>query len=82
MLEELIDDDLLLLDKQRAFEEADSDAEEWDNVQVKEFEDIFRVLKKSWSNVDKAFCVYQHMYEDLKKEKTVQSVLLKYFKRQ
>jgi hypothetical protein len=28
MLEELIDDDLLLLDKQRAFEEADSDAEE------------------------------------------------------
>jgi hypothetical protein len=31
---------------------------------------------------NKAFCVYQHMYQDLKKEKTVQSTLLKYFKRQ
>jgi hypothetical protein len=28
---------------------------------------------------DKALCVYQHMYEDLKKEETVQSTLLKYF---
>jgi hypothetical protein len=33
----LTDDDLLLLDQQRAFEEADNDAEERDNVQVKEF---------------------------------------------
>jgi hypothetical protein len=31
---------------------------------------------------DKAFCIYQHMYEDLKKQKTVQSILLKYFERQ
>jgi hypothetical protein len=45
--EELNDDDFLLLDQQMAFEEADNDAEERDNVQVmeftlKEFEDIFR----------------------------------------
>jgi hypothetical protein len=33
-------------------------------------------------DVDKALCIYQHMYEDLKKEKTVQSTLLKYFERQ
>jgi hypothetical protein len=33
----LTDDGLLLLDQQRAFEEADSDAEERDNMQVKEF---------------------------------------------
>jgi hypothetical protein len=31
--------------------------------------------------VDKALCVYQHMYEDLKKEKAVGSTLLKYFER-
>jgi hypothetical protein len=30
-------------------------------------------------DVDKALCVYQHVCEDLKKEKTVQSTLLKYF---
>ncbi|XP_063152245.1 uncharacterized protein LOC134492057 isoform X1 [Candoia aspera] len=36
-LEELTDDDLLLLDQQRAFEEMDNDAEERDNMQVKEF---------------------------------------------
>jgi hypothetical protein len=30
-------------------------------------------------DVNKAICVYQLMYEDLKKEKTVQSTLLKYF---
>jgi hypothetical protein len=29
----------------------------------------------------KAFCVYQHRYEDIKKEKTAQSVLPKYFER-
>jgi hypothetical protein len=45
----LTDDDLLL-DQQRAFEEADSGAEEQDNVQVKEFtlkefEDIFRAVE-------------------------------------
>jgi hypothetical protein len=45
----LTDDDFLLLDQQRAFEEADNDAEERDNVQVKEFtlkesEDIFRTV--------------------------------------
>jgi hypothetical protein len=33
-------------------------------------------------DVDKALCVYQLMYEDLKKEKTVQSAVLKYFERQ
>jgi hypothetical protein len=33
-------------------------------------------------DVGKALCVYQHMYEDLKKEKTVQSTLLKYLGRQ
>jgi hypothetical protein len=33
-------------------------------------------------DVDEAFCVYQHMYEDVKKEKTVQSTLLKCFERQ
>jgi hypothetical protein len=33
-------------------------------------------------DVDKALCVYQHIYEDLKKEKTFQSTLLKYFERQ
>lgn len=33
-------------------------------------------------DLDKALCIYQHMYEDLKKEKTVQSMLLKYFERQ
>jgi hypothetical protein len=93
-------DDLLLLDQQRAFEEA----EERDNIEVKEFtlkefEYIFRYLEvmeqknvnadrsldRSMQNrrdVDKVLCVYQHMYEDLKKEKTVQSTLLKYFERQ
>jgi hypothetical protein len=30
----------------------------------------------------KALFVYQHMYEDLKKQKTVQSTPLKYFERQ
>jgi hypothetical protein len=49
-LEELTDDDLVLVDQQRAFEEANSGAEEWDNVQVKEstlkeFEDIFRAVE-------------------------------------
>jgi hypothetical protein len=29
-------------------------------------------------DMDKALCVYQHMYEDIKKEKTVQSTLRKY----
>jgi hypothetical protein len=33
-------------------------------------------------DVNKALCIYQNMYEDLKKEKTVQSILLKYFERQ
>jgi hypothetical protein len=33
-------------------------------------------------DVGKALCVYQHIYGDLKKEKTVQSTLLKYFERQ
>jgi hypothetical protein len=33
-------------------------------------------------DVDKAFCVYQHRYEDIKKEETVQSALLKYFEGQ
>jgi hypothetical protein len=47
--EELIDDDLLL-DQQRAFEEANNDARERDNVQVKEltfkeFGDIFRPVE-------------------------------------
>jgi hypothetical protein len=47
--EELTVDDLLS-DQQRAFEEADNDAEERDNVQVKEFslkefEDIFRAVE-------------------------------------
>jgi hypothetical protein len=32
-------------------------------------------------DVDKALCVYQQVYEDLKKEKTVQSAI-KYFKKQ
>jgi hypothetical protein len=32
--------------------------------------------------MDKALCIYQHMYENLKKEKTVESILLKYFERQ
>jgi hypothetical protein len=32
-------------------------------------------------DVDIAHCVYQHTYEDLKKEKTVQSTPLKYFER-
>jgi uncharacterized protein YjcR len=94
----------LLLDQQRAFEEANNDAEEQDNVQVKKFtlkelEDIFRAVEvleqkmmDAGSNLDrsmqtrrdkvKALCVYQHMYEDLKKEKTVQSTLLKHFERQ
>jgi hypothetical protein len=30
-------------------------------------------------DVDKVLCFYQHMYEDLKKNKTVQSILQKYF---
>jgi hypothetical protein len=43
----LTDDDLLLLDQRSSFEEADNDAEERDNVQVKEVtlkesEDSFR----------------------------------------
>jgi hypothetical protein len=33
-------------------------------------------------DVGKALCVYQHIYEDSKKKKAVQSTLLKYFKRQ
>ncbi|XP_036597382.1 tigger transposable element-derived protein 1-like [Trichosurus vulpecula] len=33
-------------------------------------------------DVDKALCTYQRMYEDLKKEKTIQSTLLKYFKQE
>jgi hypothetical protein len=33
-------------------------------------------------DVDKALCVYQHRYEDIEKEKTVQSALPKYFERQ
>jgi hypothetical protein len=32
-------------------------------------------------DVDKALCMYQHMYEDLKKKKTVQSTLLNYIER-
>lgn len=48
-LEELTTDDLLL-DQHGAFEEANNDAEEWDNVQLKEFtlkefEDIFRAVE-------------------------------------
>jgi hypothetical protein len=30
-------------------------------------------------DVDKTLCVYQRLYEDLKRGKTVQSTLLKYF---
>jgi hypothetical protein len=82
----LTDDDLLLL-QQRAFEEADSGAEEQDNVQAKEFtlnefEDIFRVVEvvrqkimdadpnldrsmQIRGDVDKALCLYWHMYENL-----------------
>jgi hypothetical protein len=46
----LTDDDLLILNRQRAFEEADNDTEERDNVQVKEFtlkefEDILRAVE-------------------------------------
>jgi hypothetical protein len=46
----LAEDDLLLLYRQTAFEEADNGAEEWYNVQVKEFtlkefEDIFRAVE-------------------------------------
>jgi hypothetical protein len=96
--------DLLHLDQQRAYEEADNDVEERDNVRVKEFtlkefEDVFRaveVVKQKIMDADpnldrsmqiprdvnKALCVYRHMYEDLKKEKTVQSMLLKHFERQ
>uniref|UniRef100_A0A5F8GLC9 Tigger transposable element-derived protein 1-like n=1 Tax=Monodelphis domestica TaxID=13616 RepID=A0A5F8GLC9_MONDO len=33
-------------------------------------------------DVDKALCTYQRMYEDLKKEKTIESTLLKYFKQE
>ncbi|XP_043835158.1 tigger transposable element-derived protein 1-like [Dromiciops gliroides] len=33
-------------------------------------------------DVDKALCTYQRMYEDLKKEKTIQSTLLKYIKQE
>jgi hypothetical protein len=33
-------------------------------------------------HMDKALYVYQHTYEGLKKEETVQSTLLKYFERQ
>jgi hypothetical protein len=33
-------------------------------------------------DVDKALCLYHHMYEDLKKEKKVQSTLLKYLEKQ
>jgi hypothetical protein len=48
--EQLTDDDLLHLIQQRAFEEAESNAEERDNMQVKEFtltefEDIFRAVE-------------------------------------
>jgi hypothetical protein len=101
--EGLTDDDLLL-DQQRTFEEADNDAEERDNVQLKEFtlkefEDIFRAVEvvkqqimdadrnfdrnmQIRRDVDNALCVNQRMYEDLQKEKAVQSTLLKYFERQ
>jgi hypothetical protein len=101
--EELTDDDLFL-DQQRAFEEADNEAEGRDDVQVKdlilkELEDIFRAVEFLKQNimdadrnldrsmqirrdVDKALCVCQRVYEDSKKEKTVQSTLLKYFGRQ
>jgi hypothetical protein len=49
-LEELTADYLIFLDQQRTFEEADIDAEERDNVQVKEFtlkefEDFFRAVE-------------------------------------
>jgi hypothetical protein len=96
-------DGFLLLDHQKASEKVDSDAEELENVQVrefnlKEFEDVFRAaeivkqkIMDAVPNLDrsmqirrdtnKALCVYQYMYEDLKKEKTVQSTLLKYFER-
>jgi hypothetical protein len=52
----LTDDDLLLLDEQRAFEEADNDAEEGDNVQVKEVtlkesEDFFRAIEIVKNNI-------------------------------
>lgn len=33
-------------------------------------------------DVDKALCTYQRMYEDLKYEKKVQSMLIKYLKRE
>ncbi|XP_007498102.2 tigger transposable element-derived protein 1-like [Monodelphis domestica] len=33
-------------------------------------------------DVDKALCTYQRMYEDLKKEKTIESTLPKYFKQE
>jgi hypothetical protein len=101
---ELTDDDFLLLNKKQTYEEADSDAEEGDNMQVKEFtlkefEDIVRAVEvvkqkimdadpnpdrsmQIRRDVDNALCVYQYMYEDLKKEKTVQYTLLKYFERQ
>jgi hypothetical protein len=56
---------------------------------LKEFGDIFQVVKQNIKDVDpnidrnmqiprdvnKACSVCQHMYEDLKKEKTVQSTL-------
>jgi hypothetical protein len=41
----LTEDDLLLLDQQSSYEETDNDAEERDNVQVKEFGDIFRAVE-------------------------------------
>jgi hypothetical protein len=78
------------LDQQRTIDEADNDAEEPDNMQVKEFTlkefgDIFRAVEvvnqkimdadpnldrsmQIHRDVDNTLCVYQHMYEDLKKE--------------
>jgi hypothetical protein len=44
--EELTDDDVLLLDQQRAVEEADNDADEGDDVQVKEF-----IIKESEESI-------------------------------
>jgi hypothetical protein len=33
-------------------------------------------------DVDKVLCLYRHTHEDVKKERIVQSMLLKYFERQ
>jgi hypothetical protein len=55
-LEKLTHDDFLLLDQQRAFEEADIDAEERDDAQVKEFalkefENFFRAVEVLKQNI-------------------------------